>query len=45
MYAKVYETSCKYAKWNFNRTTVNFWKAKCKVSNPNFKKAGRPNLH
>ena len=23
---------------------VNFWKAKCKVANPTFKKAGRPNL-
>ena len=45
MYAKVYGTasaikkfSSKYAKYNFNRTTVNSWKAKCKVANPTFKK-------
>ena len=51
MYAKVYGTpsaiknfSSKYAKYNFNRTTVNSWKAKCKVANPFFKKAGRPNV-
>ena len=51
LYAKVYVTasaikkfSSKYAKYNFNRTTVNSWKAKCKVANPTFKKAGRPNL-
>ena len=51
MYAKVYGTawavkvfSSKYAKYNFNRTTVNYCKAKCKVTNPIFKKAGRPNL-
>ena len=51
MYAKVYGTpsaiknfSSKYAKYNFNRTTVNSWKAKCKVAKPFFKKAGRPNL-
>ena len=51
MYAKVYGTasaikkfSSKCAKYNFNRTMVNSWKAKCKVANPNFKKAGRPNL-
>ena len=43
MYAKVYETSCKYVKYNFNWTTVNFWKAKYKVSNPTFKKSGRAN--
>ena len=51
MYAKVYKTSSaikqfpsKYAKYNFDRTTVNSWKAKCKVTNPTFKKAERPNL-
>ena len=51
MYAKVYGTasaikkfSSRYAKYNFNRITVNSWKAKCKVANPSFKKAGRPNL-
>ena len=40
MYAKVYTTassikklSSKYAKYNFNRTTVNSWKAKRKVAN------------
>ena len=51
MYAKVYGTvsaikkfSSKYAKYNFNKTTVNSWKAKSKVANPTFKKAGRPNL-
>ena len=51
MYAKVYGTasaiktfSSKYAKYNFNRTMVNSWKAKCKVSNPTFKKTGRPSL-
>ena len=51
MYAKVYGTVSaikkflsKYAKHNFNRTTVNSWKAKCKIANPTFKKAGRPNL-
>ena len=44
MYAKVYETSCGYIKYNFNRATVNFWKAKYKVSNPTFKKSGRANL-
>ena len=51
MYAKVYRTassikklSSKYAKYNFNRTTVNSWKAKRKVASPTFKKAGRPNL-
>ena len=36
--------SSKYVKYNFNRTTVNSWKAKCKFANPAFKKAGRPNL-
>ena len=48
MYAEVYgiapaikKFSSKYAKYNFNRTTVNSWKAKCKVANPTFKKAGR----
>ena len=35
--------SSKYGNYNFNSTTVNSWKAKCKVSNPTFKKAGRPN--
>ena len=51
MYAKVYGTasaikkfSSKYATCNFNRTTVNSWKAKCRVANPTFKKAGRLNL-
>ena len=51
MYAKVHGTvsatkklSSKYARYNFNRTTVNSLKAKCKVVNPTFKKAGRPNL-
>ena len=51
MYAEVYGTasaikkiSSKYAKYNFNRTTVNSWKAKCKVANPTSKKTGRPNL-
>ena len=51
MYAKVYGTVSaikkflsKYAKHNFNRTTLNSWKAKCKIANPTFKKAGRPNL-
>ena len=51
MYAKVYGTasgikqfSSKYARFNFNRTTVNSWKARYKVANPTFKKAGRPNL-
>ena len=51
MYAEVYGTasatkkfSSKYAKYNFNRTTVNSWKGKCKVVNPTFKKVGRPNL-
>ena len=51
IYAKVYGTasaiktfSSKYAKYNFNRTTVNSWNAQCKVANPTFKKAGRPNL-
>ena len=51
MYAKVYGTassikkfSSKYAKYNFNRTTINAWKTKCNVANPTFKKAGRPNL-
>ena len=51
MYAKVYGTasgikqfSSKYAKFNFNRTTVNSWKARYKVANPTFKKGGRPNL-
>ena len=46
IYAKVYGTVSaikkilsKYAKYNFNRTTVNSWKA-----TPTFKKAGRPNL-
>ena len=44
MYAKVYGTasaikkfSAKYVKYNFYRT------AKCKVANPTFKKAGKPN--
>ena len=32
--------SSKYAKYNFNRTTGNSWKAKCKVVDPTFKKAG-----
>ena len=47
MYAKIYGTASaikkfpsKYAKYNFNRTTLNSWKAKCKVANPTFKKAG-----
>ena len=51
MYAKVYWTascikqfSSKYAKFNFNRTTVNSWKARYKVANSTFKKAGRPNF-
>ena len=51
MYAQVYGTasaikkfSSKYAKYNFNKTTVNSWKTKCKVANPTFKKAERPNL-
>ena len=51
MYAQVYGTasaikkfSSKYAKYNFNRTTVNSRKTKCKVANPTFKKAGRSNL-
>ena len=51
MYAKVHGTasaikkfSSKYAKYNFNRTTVNSWKAQCKIANLTFKKAGRPNL-
>ena len=34
----------KYAEYNFNTTTVNSLKTKCKVTNPSFKKAGRPNL-
>ena len=34
----------KYVKYNFNRTTINPWKAKCRVANPTFKQAGRPNL-
>ena len=51
MYAKDYATasaiknfSPEYAKYKFNRTTVSSWKVKCKVTNPTFKKAGRPNL-
>ena len=51
MYAKVYGTasgikqfSSKHAKFKFNRTTVNSWKAGYKVANSTFKKAGRPNL-
>ena len=51
MYAKGYATtsaiknfSPEYAKYKFNRTTVSSWKVKCKVTNPTFKKAGRPNL-
>ena len=51
MYAKIYGTasaiknlSSKYAKYYFSRTTVNSWKAKCKVANPTFEKAQRPNL-
>ena len=51
MYAKVHGTasaiknfSSKYAKYNFNRTTVNPWKAKGEIANPTFKKAERPNL-
>ena len=36
--------SSKYAKYNFNRTMVNSWKAKCKVANLTFQKAGRANL-
>ena len=51
MYAKVYGTasstkkfSSRHGRYNFNRTTVNSWKAKRKVANPTFKKAGRPNL-
>ena len=51
MYAKVYGTasaikkfSSKYVKYNFSRTTVNSQKAKSKVANPTFKKAGRTNL-
>ena len=51
IYAKVYGTasvikkfSSKYAKHNFNWTTINSWKDKYKVANPTFKKAGRPNL-
>ena len=51
MYAKVYGTasstkkfSSRYGRYNFNRTTVNSRKAKRKVANPTFKKAGRPNL-
>ena len=34
----------KYAKYNFNRTTINHWKAKCRVANPTFKSAGRLRL-
>ena len=34
----------KHAIYNFNRTTVKSWKAKCKVAKPTFKKAGGPNL-
>ena len=48
MYAEVYgiasaikKFSSKYTNYNFNRTTVNSWKAKYKVANPTFKKAGR----
>ena len=51
MYAESYATasaikkfSPEYAKYKFNRTTVSSWKAKYKVANPTFKKAGRPNL-
>ena len=51
MYAKVYGTasstkkfSSRHGRYNFNRTTVNSWKAERKVANPTFKKAGRPNL-
>ena len=51
MYAQVCGTasaikkfSSKYAKYNFNKTTANSWKTKCKVANPTFKKAERPNL-
>ena len=49
MQVKIYGTasaiknfSSKYAKYNFNRTTLNSWKAKCKVANPTIKRAGRP---
>ena len=49
MCAQVYGTasairkfSSKYAENNFNRTTVNSWKAKCKVAKPT--KAERTNL-
>ena len=51
MYAKVYGTASaikkilfKYAKYNFDKTTVNPSTAKWKVANPTFKKAGRPSL-
>ena len=51
MYAKVKGTasvfkkcSSKYTKYNFSRTTVNSWKAKCKVANPTFKNSGRHNF-
>ena len=36
--------STKYNKYTFNRTIVNFWKAKCKNINAVFNKAGRLNL-
>ena len=51
MYANAYGTASafkkflfKYSKYNFNRATVNSWRAKCKVANPTIKKAGGPNL-
>ena len=48
MYAKIYGTASAtktfLSKYDFNKTTVNSWKAKCKVANPTFKKARSPNL-
>ena len=51
MYTKVYGAALvikkflsKYPNYDFNMTTVNSWKAECKVANPTLKKAGRRNL-
>ena len=48
MYAKIYGTASAtktfLSKYDFNKTTVNSSKAKCKVANPTFKKARSPNL-
>ena len=48
MYAKIYGTASAtktfLSKYDFNKTTVNSSKAKCKVANLTFKKARSPNL-